>query len=978
MNTEAEAGGRSLLAGLVPHGCDEAWEGPRALLTEALTELDRNRLKGVLEDADDGGSSNRIRDAVLDWLAQRGYLDADAGGDRGERASLCMELLEHALHKRDGPTGSGAAAREQHFVATPAGPAPYPENFERTSAARRAIDERLPELAMRTRAPEARTGIAVYLLVTRAALCHERLVAAVLSALGRDDPVRIADPYFWIEIRVELDGRMQRRRVFLDPSTLAAWAVAREGVMGQLKDLDGHTRIERAIALCRQGWNAFLSCCKEFSLPAISRNAMMRAVAADIQLRSVPLLGSYARGEVASSSWMESTWRRMIGVDLGHRVAEAARGGSGVVGALSLRTGNAIDAAIALPLDEDEFMRDLRIALEPDGRSRDEVQAALAALHQRTAPGTTRHYLAGWFHHLVEVRYKGKPLALSTVRFYRATIASRVLALFPERLGDTPGEELTDLFAEIADTAKSPRLRDRLRKLLARFFSYCVGSGLSVDGPYHLPSTTGAYAEVSACHVTESEFRQALARLQENGSIEGEAFLILLYRMGLRRMEGLGLTLVETRAADAKADLLVRSNDVRQLKTDNAARRLPYALLDPNEREHVEALWNHQAPDKPSKPRVGAGEERRAWLRAQLLFFPPGTAVPLNQNATHDVPAQVVRALWNVTGDKSLHLHHLRHSFATRHFMGTLLQDLPDAASAWLPESVRAMESDAHRFHELMFARLGRRARRATVVAMAMGHGSETTTLEHYIHGLGLMVHAVVMARASWVRERRSVEDDGPAFNHATEQLVAALLGKSITTQATGHDPLGWLVRQLFRRGVCIEQLKRRGAVDTSRKVPTLQWARKQEALKSAPGYPTLQHQLDCARLVLSHLEHAFDRDGEAAAMVVELLGGSPRDDGWTPLPIEEVKRLRERAKQAFDGSLHLQFRGSEYEKKIHRKVELRGRRLGKWLQRTTGRIEVRLQEPVARSSPQRQRGMRTVAWTVRAVLAWRRNALNG
>lgn len=971
MSAEAEIGERSLLSDLVTAGGGEAWEGARSLLSEALTELNRNRLKGVLEDTDGGASSHRIRDSVLDWLAQRGYLDAGAGGDKAERASLCMELLEHGLRKRDESTAVGAAP-DQLFIATPPGPAPFPEYFERASVARRAIDEKLPDLALQARTAEARIGIAVYLLITRAALCHDRLVAAVLSALGRDDAVRIANPYFWIEVRVELDGRMQRRRVFLDPAGLAAWAAARESVFDQLKDLNGRARLNRAIALGRQGWDAFLSSCKELALPAIGRDRLMRAVAAEIQLWTVPLLGSYARGEVASSSWTESTWRRMIGVEAGQHKAEAPTGGRDTVGSLATHAENATDAAIAAPLDEDEFLRDLRVALEPDGRSRNEIQTALAVLHEQTAPGTTRHYLAGWLHHLVEVRHKGKPLALSTVRFYRGTLATRVLALFPEKLGDTPGEELTDLFAEIADTAKSPRLRDRLRKLLSRFNAYCISSGLRVDGGYQLPPTTGAYAEVSACHVTEPEFRQALGRLQEDGTIEDEVFLVLLYRMGLRRMEGLGLTLLETRAGVASANLLVRSNEVRHLKTDNAARRLPYGLLDTDERERVETLWNGRAPEKPSNRKSGDAAARRSTLGTHLLFFPPGTAIPLDQNATHDVPARVTRALRNVTGDKSLHLHHLRHSFATRHALGTLLQDLPDAALAWLPEPIRAMASGAFRFHQLIFARLGRRARRATVVAMAMGHGSETTTLEHYIHGLDVMVHAVVMSRASWVREHRSEEDDGFALNHANEKLVCTLLGKSITTQATERDPLGWLVRQLQRRGVRVEQLKRRSATDTSRKVPTLQWALKQDALKPVPGYPKLQHQMDCARLVLSYLERAFDRDGAAAAMTVELLGGSMRDDGWAPLQVEEVKRLRKYAKQAFDSSLRLQFRGSEYEKRIHRKVELRGRRLGKWLERTTGTIEVRLQEPVARSSLQRQRGMRTVAWTVKAVLAWR------
>ena len=87
MSAEAEIGERSLLSDLVTAGGGEAWEGARSLLSEALTELNRNRLKGVLEDTDGGASSHRIRDSVLDWLAPRTRARSTPGRGQGRVVS---------------------------------------------------------------------------------------------------------------------------------------------------------------------------------------------------------------------------------------------------------------------------------------------------------------------------------------------------------------------------------------------------------------------------------------------------------------------------------------------------------------------------------------------------------------------------------------------------------------------------------------------------------------------------------------------------------------------------------------------------------------------------------------------------------------------------------------------------------------------------------------------------------------------------
>jgi Phage integrase family len=134
--------------------------------------------------------------------------------------------------------------------------------------------------------------------------------------------------------------------------------------------------------------------------------------------------------------------------------------------------------------------------------------------------------------------------------------------------------------------------------------------------------------------------------------------LILGFRCGTRRMEAHGLE-VEDLTDRSSAWLWIRPTEARQLKTSNAKRQLPLceSFIRRNE---LDVLYSW----KEKRIREGVSKE------CPYLF----AACELNANGdtvTRQIPVQklirlIHRALRDATGDRSLHYHHLRHSFATR------------------------------------------------------------------------------------------------------------------------------------------------------------------------------------------------------------------------------------------------------------------------------------------------------------------------
>jgi integrase len=202
----------------------------------------------------------------------------------------------------------------------------------------------------------------------------------------------------------------------------------------------------------------------------------------------------------------------------------------------------------------------------------------------------------------------------------------------------------------------------------------------------------------------------------------------LAFRCGLRRCEVLYLLLDDLDAAD---HLHVRNNDLRDVKTVNSTRSIPAGiLLSPEELVELKA-FRHQRRQTPRSGKYG-------------LVFSAKTDVSIALNPdslAHDIHIAMRTAL----KDRSLKIHHLRHSFATL-MTAKLLPNTSSFVRGFLklhPKTIEWFE-DRQGLREHLFGTGDVKGLDLTAVSHLLGHGSAATSFEHYIHSLDWFEYPVV------------------------------------------------------------------------------------------------------------------------------------------------------------------------------------------------------------------------------------------
>jgi len=953
-------------------------------LAKALGDLDSNSaIRGVLANPEQY-TAGQIRDAVRAHFFSATDDDALAGPSLDStRASLALDLLEEKLARLSGQAlRSADAADETASLSLPKqdGNPPFPPALPQlVDRARSLVALRpafLEELAQHDGKKQICAGLLVALLVVRSGLCSVAQLGAALFALASTDGIRFAADRFWIDIKVPWKGIHYCRRVFLDPLTIAIWSMARMIVRQDLGFESATAPAAGSIrSLVRRYYGILRGCVprasrgKDRSIPSL--DDLVVATAARIHLGSVPLLATYAKGEIASSSLKETTWCRLLNVS--PPPSGVAEGTIGAAEDAPLDPeARLLESALEGNLTSDGVAADLRHATKgPPGSQ----LARLTTLCQTLLPGTTAWLVATWIHSLASATNPktGKGLEPSTVNLYRGQVANRLLTILPPTLEDVASEELDEFYAEVVDSAGSPALQSKLRKLVGWFHRFGVELGVLPESKLALPGAGNGHYEVSAHIVTEDEFQQAFAALgrqypekdvnEKNRA--GRIFLLLAYRFGLRRAEILGLTLADVR--EDEGIIVIRKNAVRNVKTRNAERMLPLGLLSDDERKFLERVLKQVRRDT-----VGPLEERP-------VFFESLQAAQ-NGIENHQAPVTALQELRRTTDQDELHAHHLRHSFATQHVLGTLVPDLPDGHGEALPHWLKRCGSEAssQRFHKLCRARVGGIAKRGTMVSMAMGHGADETTYEHYVHGLDALVHAVLESTArhhQWKRQQapgscRAGNEFGIVPSHSEIQSIIWAFDMSPKTRAPVTRFLKWFTRRLADRDVHVRELAPRSsptAIDVNALFDeALEWP----VLNNMRGRPVTPPARAVALQILKRIGRLNGLENERLRGYLRetLAFDKEGDSEWLSMRAEEAMKVREGFGDTFAPTLSLQYQSVEWKgrRRIHRL--LRNAEVDQWLSRSDARVHVRFIRPENDKPGRRERHARTILWTLKMI----------
>lgn len=703
-------------------------------------------------------------------------------------------------------------------------------------------------------------GILEALLVTRLGYCDVTLLGRVVEAVG-EAPL-VAPPWAWVDIQqVRGQGPSQLRRVFLDPVTLTAWIAARR-LRDQLPAPNASAKAGQrgrfASGVATQAFEALAAAMQRagIAVPIPSLRRLCRAETQRLRITTMPLLATFAEGDVVSSSMEPGTWARLLGCRASGAVTGGINAGGGTepagVVVASTPTPEALSSDIAYAptdvpqeqiaegdLDENGVIAQLRNIMRGEQST---WRAAFDRLIE-AQPETenTARCVVGWLRYLAfERKNKGRRIREGTVRNYRGLLANRLLQHLPSDLRGIDAEELFDAYADVLDSRSSPGQASRIRVALASFHQYVHTHEIR-----DLPSVPlgggehGNYA-ISSRIISHAEFAHGLALIQNDRLVfktealreETAAFWILAFRLGMRRKEVLGL-----QVRDVHGPLVyVRKNASRELKTTNAHRALPFGVVPAAERAFVSALTTGRRPN-------------------DFLFFK--NAPTRAAMETHPLVARINDLLERVSGDRHLHPHNLRHSTATLFLLGSLAPDLGLDSHPYFMPWMQASLAPAAAMESVIAGELHRKGGRGSALAMTMGHGSELTTYEHYVHCLDLLLFLACTRERFTKRHGQGMS----ARIGLDRSVVAALLEYAPTSRLGAWDAKALVDTIAARCPMEVTRLEaREGTAPTilsnnvqKARRPCPEW-RDLRALARADqmrGYPRKQSELDCANAVL-------------------------------------------------------------------------------------------------------------------------------
>ena len=388
------------------------------------------------------------------------------------------------------------------------------------------------------------------------------------------------------------------------------------------------------------------------------------------------------------------------------------------------------------PIEDVELDWARRLRESMQGTDSNQARARLARLGSEGKASAFLRSMVDFADSLLAVpSVSGKLRPVRTARNLVLLVA-KALGCFAEDedINALSSEALDLLYVQAVESTGDPgeenSARANLCSALYEFHLYmmaCHGKDPLEGQSKHLLHVRPEMAAVDANLLTLEGYQDVLERIQTEWPLVDDPqrkriariLVILGFRCGLRRREALHM-LVQDLLLDGPAELLIRPSEIRKLKSDNALRRLPLAVLL-TEEELLEIIsWHKFRVDQQgAKPR-------------DCLF---GNKLENLDVIPQSIFEQINLILARATRDSTLHFHHLRHSFATWTFLRLMLAELeptpdpfPDleATTIWLRQSPS--------FRKALYGNSHLTRKHGYLLAALLGHGSPATSLEHYVH----------------------------------------------------------------------------------------------------------------------------------------------------------------------------------------------------------------------------------------------------
>ena len=340
-------------------------------------------------------------------------------------------------------------------------------------------------------------------------------------------------------------------------------------------------------------------------------------------------------------------------------------------------------------------------------------------------------YLHAWLDHLLNhgTAHK-KLLKLSTLYEYlKANATPLIEQAWALNIAELEDDGLFQLYEKILAYGKDSARPYRAARL-EEFHRFLTQAYALPAVDFNELHPQGSPYGVDANIITPAEYQIALGLLLEDpaqnaaGQTLQALLLCLMYRNGLRPGEAVRLLVSDVVLEDA-ALLYIRNNRYGLCKSVNGVRQIPFfARLDDAELALLQRWSAHR--------QQAAGTDHLSPFFSHSLH---DNSLVVRQT----VMRRLTQALRLATGDPSVKIRHLRHSFAT-YFVLAAMGDEPPLVDWQSKQWLGNRDNQPMPLTENLFGKPEPSRRILYQLANLIGHGNPGTTFHHYCHCLDVWV----------------------------------------------------------------------------------------------------------------------------------------------------------------------------------------------------------------------------------------------
>jgi len=590
---------------------------------------------------------------------------------------------------------------------------------------------------------DQRRGQLLFSMIVFGGVFNAKKLALLCSAIN-DDQVRSTRHHFWV--RVQDDTKKENDSLqmwFADPLSEALFYKwldfsAKNNAQCSFIPLGEQSPTREIWRILKVFLNSILA--YEYKLPSSLGNFIDLARSGVI-LDLTPVLVGYASGNGVCESLPPQAWLRLR---QDCKLSNEAEDEKIVIKyrkrKISLPT---IGVTAKAEVDQDVFKHTLSEYIRPSeksslyGMSRrkrvKDLRKWLGANVSKMRPITA--IISSWALFLLSQKGKGKQAAGGVT-----TYISRISRLYDVSenfyLPELEEDDLMAIYEQFVMRLKGLKSRGQNCACLSYFHEFMIRQYAATEVDFSLiDGFISPVGSVDANILTMNDFEQLKATLMNQLKFEKDSdqqriklirllIVILGYRCGLRASEARKIRIMDVCLSLTKPELFIRNSAFSRLKTANGVRQVPLKGFLQDDEMNILKQWHKKRcaevlkkHDRPLFTRNGGDKYA---IGSQFIF------------------PHINDLMRILTGDLSVHFHHLRHSFAS----WTLLRLIAPDYSQML-ESDIAKNNGITECRDLSLTLTGEEhpgSKAMYALARLMGHASPAETMRSYIHLLDWML----------------------------------------------------------------------------------------------------------------------------------------------------------------------------------------------------------------------------------------------